>query len=363
MKEYINEYYHDLDFTPQRLKIYQNILLEENQFLKNPQSIFQHIYQQVLNLYQNKQYETEITIYIKDLINNALYDNLKESIKPLYQQLQFLFKNSNNYLTLKISKTKCFINNDILNKGLFQINSWFGQFNCDFKHIQILNDLQFPNIKKIIKQQINDQLDKKQIKYDILQHNIEIFKQDINNCLNICQITIYPDNCTLDDTNIDLPTLEEVVEHECQHLCIFLLSIAKTYIYFGKHFSNVNWTSQYELNENEFITLLGSYSNILIRIFKKYQIPKDQLNTYIHTCIALFLDKPIPSLGIQYIEYIKNSKMYDKIKQFYQQIYKDKIFVIKDENQNPITPIYNNNKKFKLLLNWTYKNLKDSLFV
>ena len=48
----------------------------------------------------------------------------------------------------------------------------------------------------------------------------------------------------LDKNNLDLPTLEEAVEHEVQHLCIFLLSIAKTCVWFGKHFSNVNWTVQ-----------------------------------------------------------------------------------------------------------------------
>lgn len=62
---------------------------------------------------------------------------------------------------------------------------------------------------------------------------------------------------TTDNNDTDKPTLDEVIEHECQHLCIFLLSIAKTCSYIGTHFSNnINKAAfKYELKESEFITL------------------------------------------------------------------------------------------------------------
>ena len=69
-----------LDFTPQRQHIYEHILIEENQFLKNPNGIFQRIYKIILNLYEKKQYSKEIKIYIKDIINSAFEVELKDSV-------------------------------------------------------------------------------------------------------------------------------------------------------------------------------------------------------------------------------------------------------------------------------------------
>lgn len=91
-----------LDFTPQRQHIYEHILIEENQFLKNPNGIFQKIYNIVLDLYENKQYSKEVKIYINDIINSAFEVELKDSVKPLYVELQQLFtKNSTNYIGYK----------------------------------------------------------------------------------------------------------------------------------------------------------------------------------------------------------------------------------------------------------------------
>lgn len=44
----LNEY--SLDFTSLRLYIFQNILLEESQFLRNPKGLFQKVYQTILDL-------------------------------------------------------------------------------------------------------------------------------------------------------------------------------------------------------------------------------------------------------------------------------------------------------------------------
>ena len=84
--------------------IYEHILIEENQFLKNPNGIFQKIYKIILNLYEKKQYSKEIKIYIKDIINSAFEVELKDSVKSLYLELQQLFtKNSTNFFIVYVN--------------------------------------------------------------------------------------------------------------------------------------------------------------------------------------------------------------------------------------------------------------------
>lgn len=58
---------HSLDFTSPRLYIFQNILLEENQFLRNPKGLFQKVYQTILALYKDKKYDVEVKLYVKDI--------------------------------------------------------------------------------------------------------------------------------------------------------------------------------------------------------------------------------------------------------------------------------------------------------
>lgn len=235
-----------LDFTQQRQHIYEHILIEENQFLKNPNGIFQKIYKIVLDLYENKQYSKEVKIYINDIINSAFEVELKDSVKPLYVELQQLFtKNSTNYISISIEDSAIAINENSI-KGSFTINPFFGldRNMFDFRHVKILDDIKSPIIKSLVKKQINDKIDIKTKNYQILKQNIQSFKKDIISVQELAKLIIYPNACTLNDKNLDLPTLEEAVEHEVQHLCIFLLSIAKTCVWFGKHFSNVNWTIQ-----------------------------------------------------------------------------------------------------------------------
>lgn len=286
---------------------------------------------------------------------------MKESVKPLYQDLFELFKNSSNYLTISIQDTSIAVNENSI-KGSFTINPFFGidhnMFN--FKHVKVLDDIKSPVIKQLIKSQINDKLDsKRKINFN-MKKNIDLFKNDIRKIQHLAELVIYPNACAKDNNNFDLPTLSEAVEHETQHLCIFLLSIAKTCIYFGKHFSNVNWTAQYELSEHEFITLLGSYSNILVRIFNSITKDKTKLNEFIHVLLNLALfDNKIDS---PFYSALSNSKMFPAIKKFLKSIYNDKTFVIKNPNTNEqYTPIYTDKKKFNLMLKWLYKNLEKGI--
>ena len=63
----LNEY--SLDFTSPKLYIFQNILLEESQFLRNPKGLFQKVYQTVLDLYKDKKYDVEVKLYVKENMN------------------------------------------------------------------------------------------------------------------------------------------------------------------------------------------------------------------------------------------------------------------------------------------------------
>ena len=93
----LNEY--SLDFTSPRLYIFQNILLEESQFLRNPKGLFQKVYQTILDLYKDKKYDIEVKLYVKDIINASFESDLKDSVKPLYIELKNIFGNSSlNYI-------------------------------------------------------------------------------------------------------------------------------------------------------------------------------------------------------------------------------------------------------------------------
>lgn len=337
--------------------------MEENQFLKNHNGIFQRIYKVVLNLYEKKQYGKEVKIYVKDIINSAFEVELKDSVKPLYAELQQLFtKSSTNYISISIEDSAIVVNENSI-KGSFTINPFFGldRNMFDFRHVKILDDIKSSIIKSLIKKQINDRIDIKSKNYQILEQNIKSFKNDITSVQELAKLVIYPNACTLNKNNLDLPTLEEAVEHEVQHLCIFLLSIAKTCVWFGKHFSNVNWTVQYELSEHEFITLLGSYSNILIRIYKSISgNDKSRLNEFIHCLLDLSLFNKDDNSNFS--EILKQSKMFPNIKKFLKSIYDDKTFVIKNQNtEEPYTQIYENKKKVKLLYKWIFKNLEEGI--
>ena len=354
----LNEY--SLDFTSPRLYIFQNILLEENQFLRNPKGLFQKVYQTILDLYKDKKYDVEVKLYIKDIINASFESDLKDSVKPLYVELKNIFgKSSLNYISIKISDLSIGINENSI-KGSFTINPFFGIDKADFKHVHVLDDVKSETVRSLIKSQINDKIDAKNKIYKTFEQNIKKFRNEISSIENLAQLTIYPDACTVNENNFDLPTLEEAVEHEVQHLCIFLLSIAKTCVYFGKHFSNVNWTTQYELSEHEFITLLGSYSNILSRIYKSmYGNDKTKLNEFLHCLLNLSLHDKDDKSDISKI--LQQSKMFSNIKKFLKTIYDDKIFVIKDQHtQKQYTSVYENKKKVKLLFKWLYKNLSES---
>lgn len=330
-----------------------NLIFEDNYFLKVPQQIFTMVEKTILSLIKNNDFDTYKEIFIKDLIYEL-------SEEKYYNELVKLFKNSSNKILIKISKNFLKINSNSI-KGSFTVHGWFGINTNEFSlnHINVLSDIQSPQIRKLIKEKINDKIDAKKKHYKDIQRNLEIFKKDISKIEHLAKLEIFPEACTLNENDLDKPTLHEAIEHEVQHLCIFLLSVAKTYAYFGKHFSNVNWTCQYQLSEHEFITLLGSYTNILIRIFKSVNSNKENLNIFIHTCLEAFL-KDTNIYDNNYKKVLLSSKMFNDIKKFYQDIFNDRRFVLNVNNEQ-ITEIYENKKKFKLLLKWTYKNLYKNL--
>lgn len=155
------------------------------------------------------------------------------------------------------------------------------------------------------------------------QKAIETFKENLSSIKSFGTIVICPAECTTDDNNLDMPTLDEAIEHECQHLCIFLMSIAKTCIYFGLHFSNAVYkkTLKYQLRETEFITLFGSYSNILKRIYKQMPEPKDKM-TFIKTAINLAISNN-DNVDEKCKEALLKSMQWTRIADFYRAIFED----------------------------------------
>ena len=77
-----------LDFTPQRQHIYEHILIEENQFLKNPNGIFQKIYKIILNLYEKKQYSKEIKIYI--MIESGIMMTIRDGRRLMVKTVAYV---------------------------------------------------------------------------------------------------------------------------------------------------------------------------------------------------------------------------------------------------------------------------------
>jgi TPP-dependent 2-oxoacid decarboxylase len=140
-----------------------------------------------------------------------------------------------------------------------------------------------------------------------------------------------------------------------------LLSIAKTCIYVGRHFSNDLQSSKfaYQLKETEFITLTGSYCNILARIFKQIEQPKN-INDFVKTVIELSIfDKT--TQNEKYANILNKSQQFTRIKQFFKTIYNDSKFGLYDRNSKENLIKIRPNNKFNILLKWTVKNLNNIL--
>jgi hypothetical protein len=336
----------------------ENILYETNSVLPCPVNLVKAVKNIILDLVENNDY-SPVKLSLQKVLEDTFIKEQEDSnlVKTLYE----LFNSHDNaYVNVQIDGSPEFI------------SSLHGRFDLPKVFSEVLRDTDtlhysYPRIKPLA---INHNLDKfvkrykEDIKflktiYDKQQKAIEIFKTNILNFDDFGTITIYPWNCTQNDENIDLPTLDEVIEHECQHLCIFLLSIAKTCIYVGRHFSNNIQSSSlaYPLKESEFITLTGSYCNILTRIFKQIEEPKN-INEFVKAVIELSIYGKTQQ-DKKYVKAITRSQQFPRISQFYKAIYNDSKFGLYDRISNKNLIKFQPNNKFKILIRWTLKNLTN----
>ena len=338
-----------------------NILYETNEILPCPKKLFQIVKNEFIKLIQNKNYSS-VKINLKDALTDEFFLNQED--KNLTKTLFQLFKNHDKaFFNIKIEGNENFYFDK---KGEFQLPKEFTENLMETSYLHY----SYPRIKPLLLNNdflnkfVNDyKTDIKYLKsmYDKQQIALELFRKNILNINEFGTIVIYPWNCTEDDKNINLPTLDEVIEHECQHLCIFLLSLAKTCIYIGIHFSNniKESTFSYQLKEKEFITLTGSYCNILIRIFKSIPEPKT-INEFIKTVLDLSLFERT-NQDKKYIDALTVSQQFSRIREFYKKIYIDSKFGLYEKcSKKPCTKIIHNNK-FKTLLKWTLKNFQNNL--
>lgn len=227
------------------------------------------------------------------------------------------------------------------------------------KPLTINNSLIIDKFKKKYKEQIKNLKDE----FSKKQALLEEFKNNIINFDKFGEITIIPENCSNDNNSIDQLTLNDTIEHECQHFYIFLLELAKTCIYFGRHFGNEIKNNQlYQLNEDEFIPLIGTYSNILLRIYNLIPEPKN-IESFVKALIEISIHGKT-SENLKYEKFLKSSMQFDNISLFYKLIWKDSQYGVKTKTkQNKIIQLMNlgDTKKFKKLVNWTIKNLKLNL--
>ena len=338
-----------------------NILYEVNQVLRRPDNLFNKVKEVVLESIRLNRDEP-----VKINIQNAIKDcsSVNDQDSEMLKTLNELFK---DHLTAYFSV--------VLNpkEDLFFIGAK-GTFKPPKEFQERIDDRElhysYPTIKVLITKdetikkqlkQLKDQLNDLKTFYEKKQKAVEFFKENILTFDDFGTISIYPSECTTDDDNIDMPTLNEAIEHECQHLCIFLMSIAKTCIYYGLHFSNSAYrhSLKYELRETEFITLFGSYCNILLRIYKKMDEPKSHVE-FIKALVE-FSTFGKTSQDERYLEALKSSAQFNRIVEFYRSIYKDSnLSIAKPFNKNEKIFSFKNDK-FNKLLKWTLRNFEENL--
>lgn len=331
------------------------IIYETNMILKRPEGLFQAVKKAV----KSGNPETKINIF------KALEDcpKLNDENPELLSTLKSLFiGHESAYFIVKVEHDGLFIDE---RKGEFSLPP-------GFLEIGESNELHYsyPRIrrlaldKKLFSSKLNalkKNLDTVKDFYARKQETLKTFRSHILDFDCFGTITIWPDMCTEDDNDTDNATLDETIEHECQHLCIFLMSLAKTCIWYGLHFSNSNVylkSMKYELRESEFITLAGSYCNILMRIFKKLPEPKNYMK-FIKAAIETFLFGNT-SEDQKYADSVKSSAQFTKIRDLYKLIYNDsRISICLDKEKTKKIGDFKNSK-FDTLVKWTIKNFEQN---
>ena len=342
------------------------MIYEKNFVFPIPHNLIAVVKRQVTEMIKQKQFNIDVKVNLK----YALDDNAMKEFNDdgLYNDLMKLFEEKND----------AFFRVSVVDEDSFWTEK-YGEYNypkefkCDVFDMDTLH-FSYPRIKSLIinkniKKVIDEYYEKQKYikeKYEKMQEALRLFKEKIMNFNDFGQIKIYYNALTMDSENVDMPTLDEAIEHECQHLCIFLLSLAKTYIWFGLHFSNDVEKSamKYELKEGEFIALCGSYCNMLLRIYDKIDKPKSSVDF-----IKALLDLSIKDESRQnkkYVDALQSSAMFPRIKEFYRSIYKDGNLSFSERRYENgklkyVPALKFNNGKFQKLVKWTLRNFEKNL--
>lgn len=314
-------------------QIYQDIICETNYILQAPPALLTYLKNKILNMKTQT-----ILITFNELFENNCFDDWTTYNKNILDSIK-----NNLHGFIKI----CIVNNKV--RGQFIPSEEFGKLNyagteLNNKSITLLDsDSEYiKSLKQHINFKFNELQEDKQLLLEINKHlsKIKLFGTFYFNSFYIT---------SNDKTNLNEFLFDEILEHECQHFCNLLISIAKTNQYYSRHFDkSFNINNKYNLDEDEFITLFGSYNNWLCRFYSNNKL--SDLNTFVH-CLLAFVFKP--SQENIYSTLFKKYKIMSEIKTFYIDIWKSEQF-------QQITEPYSKNK-YQTLLKWTYKNLKENL--
>ena len=210
----------------------ENILYEVNEILRRPDNLFNKVKSVVLESIKSKSNDL-IRIGIKEAISDCSSVNDQDS--SLLATLNELFKDhSTAYFNVVVDPNDGIRFSD--EKGSFKPPSEFhemppiDELHYSYPRIQVLAPKDEDTKVKL--KTLKNKLDGIKSLYDRKRKAIEYFKDNILSFDDFGTIVIYSTACTTDDANVDMPTIDEVIEHECQHLCIFLMSIAKTCAYY-----------------------------------------------------------------------------------------------------------------------------------
>lgn len=340
------------------------LIYEDNFILKCPDILKEKVEEIVMkSINENKSIKEKI--FINDLLESKYLKQFSD--EDLYQCLVSLFKNRDDAFILVKSER---INNDdvfLSTNGSFEppIDFEENTFRENTMHLAWpkIKDLGFSNDQRLnkFKEKYKKSLKELKNRYSKCQILLKEFKENILDFSCFGAITIFPDNCSKDKDSIEQITINDVVEHESQHCYIFLLELAKTCIFLGRVFSNEFENNLSQLNEQEFITLFGTYCNVLIRIYKRIDGFKN-LNEFIKVLVDLCINDRT-DMDEKYEMALKSSIQFQNIKNFYKLIYKDSHYVIKTAKEGKTANLVNlgNNDKFSKLISCTLKNFKENL--
>lgn len=342
------------------------LIYEKNFAFPIPHNLIAVVKRQVIEMIEQKQFDTDVKVNLKYALDDSSMKEFNDD--GLYDDLMKLFEEKND----------AFFRVNVVDEDFFWSGK-YGEYNYpkEFKYDPFEMDtlhFSYPRIKpliinKSIKNVIDEYYEKQKCikeKYEKMQEALRLFKEKIMNFNDFGQIKIYYNALTMDSENVDMPTLDEAIEHECQHLCIFLLSLAKTCIWFGLHFSNDVEKSamKYELKEGEFIALCGSYCNLLLRIYDKIDKPKSSVD-FIEALLDLSI-KDESRQNKKYVNALQSSAMFPRIRDFYRSIYKDGNLSFSERRYENgkfkyVPALKFNNDKFQKLVKWTLRNFEKNL--